>query len=233
MTKKGLTPEQLEYDELIKKMRLATTKLRITQEGIDVLSLSKQKMDMITRIFDEMEQINKDNQSKTSKIQQDSNIQIQKVNQETGKKFTEIQKKYQDLIKSLKEGHEIKEEIKEEEKVPQEIIEEIRPEKTHEERVNEITDEILKSMRDSVSKKVDEMLKITDINAEIKIGKHAKSLSKEELGLLIESSKKMAVTAAIINQERPEDKDIPEITPEMMKETEEEIAKRREEKEDV
>ena len=138
------TPEQLEYEELTKKMRLSTAKLRIAQEGIDVSSISQQNMDKIMRIFDDMEHIQRDSQQKTSKIQQDANIQTQKINQEIGKKFGDVQKRYQDLIKSLKEGHpqEIKEEQEEEQVVQHEvvqpieevIVEEVR-EKTHEENV--------------------------------------------------------------------------------------------------
>src|SRR3990167_4119083 len=158
------TPEQLEYEELTKKMRLTTAKLRIAQEGVDVSSISQQNMDKIMRIFDDMEYIQRDSQQKTSKIQQDANIQTQKVNQEIGKKFGDVQKKYQDLIKSLKEGHH--QEIKEEQVVHHEvaqpiedvIVEEVR-EKTHEENVSQITDVVLRAMRDSVYKRVDEIMK--------------------------------------------------------------------------
>lgn len=211
VARKGPTPEQLEYEELTKRMRLTTAKLRIAQEGVDVSSLSQQKLDMIIRTFDDMEQIQKDSQQKTSKIQQDANIQIQKINQDTGKKFADIQKKYQDLIKSLKEDYpqEIQEEkIVQEEQTIQEIraepvIEEAK-EKSHEKKVAEITDILLKAM----NKKAEEILRITK--------------TEETIGKVVGASE-------IIGGENPKDKEIPIITSEMMKKTEGEIAKKREE----
>lgn len=210
IARKGPTPEQLEYEELTKRMRLSTAKLRIAQEGVDVSSLSQQKLDMIIRTFDDMEQIQKDSQQKTSKIQQDANIQIQKINQDTGKKFADIQKKYQDLIKSLKENYpqEIQEEkiVQEEQTMPEiraEPVIEDAKEKSHEKKVAEITDILLKAM----NKKAEEILRIT--KTEETIGK--------------------VVGAEIIGGENPNDKEIPIITPEMMKKTEEEIVKKREE----
>ncbi len=209
IARKGPTPEQLEYEELTKRMRLSTAKLRIAQEGVDVSSLSQQKLDMIIRTFDDMEQIQKDSQQKTSKIQQDANIQIQKINQDTGKKFADIQKKYQDLIKSLKENYpqEIQEEkiVQEEQTMPEiraEPVIEDAKEKSHEKKVAEITDILLKAM----NKKAEEILRITK--------------TEETIGKVVGASE-------IIGGEN--DKEIPIITPEMMKKTEEEIVKKREE----
>jgi hypothetical protein len=232
VTKKGPTPEQLEYEELTRKMRLTTAKVRIAQEGIDVSSLSQQDMDKIMRIFDEMEHIQRDNQQKTSKIQQDANIQTQKANQDTGKKFGDVQKKYQELIKSLKEGHpqEIKEEQIVQDVVAQPVVEEIR-EKTHEEKVSEITDVVLRAMRDSVYKRVDEIMNTIDTRAEITIGRGVNS-SQEVIEELVDHTKQMTVESAIIGTEdRPDDKDISTIAPGIMKKTEERI--RREEHEDI
>lgn len=223
------TTEQLEYEELTKKMRLTTAKLRIAQEGVDISSISQQNMDKIMRIFDDMEHIQRDSQQKTSKIQQDANIQTQKVNQETGKKFGDVQKKYQDLIKSLKEDHpqEIREEQAAQEVIAQPIIEEVR-EKTHEEKVSEITDVVLRSMRDSVYKRVDEIMKTVDTRAEVTIGRGV-NVSQEVIEELVDHTKQTTVESSIISpEERQEDKDISTITPEMMKKTEEEIIKRRE-----
>lgn len=230
VTRRGPTPEQLEYEELTKKMRLTTAKLRITQEGVDVSSISQQNMDKIMRIFDEMEHIQRDNQQKTSKIQQDANIQTQKVNQDIGKKFGDVQKRYQDLIKSLKEEHpqEIKEEqIKEEqsvqETIAQPIVEEVR-EKTHEDKVSEITDIVLRAMRDTVYKRVDEIMKAVDTRAEITIGRGTNA-SQEIIEELADHTKQVTVESAMISSE-PDDKDIPTVSSEMMKKTEEEIIKR-------
>lgn len=221
------TPEQLEYEELTKKMRLTTAKLRIAQEGIDISSLSQQDMDKIMRIFDDMEHIQRDNQQKTSKIQQDANIQTQKLNQETGKKFGDVQKKYQDLIKSLKEGHP-QEQLPEQaaqDVVTQPVVEEVR-EKTHEEKVSEITDVVLRAMRDSVYKRVDEIMKTVDTRAEVTIGRGVNA-SQEVIEELVDHTKQMTVESAMIGpEEKPDNKDIPTITPEMTKKTEEEIVKR-------
>lgn len=221
------TPEQLEYEELTRKMRLTTAKLRITQEGVDISSISQQNMDKIMRIFDDMEHIQRDNQQKTSKIQQDANIQTQKLNQETGKKFGDVQKKYQDLMKSLKEGHH-QEQLPEQvvqEVVAQPVVEEVR-EKTHEDKVSEITDVVLRAMRDSVYKRVDEIMKTVDTRAEVTIGRGVNA-SQEVIEELVDHTKQMTVESAMIGPEdMPGNKDIPTITPEMTKKTEEEIAKR-------
>lgn len=215
------TPEQLEYDELTRKMRLTTAKLRITQEGVDISSISQQNMDKIMRIFDDMEHIQRDNQQKTSKIQQDANIQTQKLNQETGKKFGDVQKKYQDLMKSLKEGHpqeQLPEQIAQD-VVAQPIVEDVR-EKTHEEKVSEITDVVLRAMRDSVYKRVDEIMKTVDIRAEVTIGRGVNA-SQEVIEELVDHTKQMTVESAMIGPEdMPDNKDIPTITPEMTKKTE-------------
>ena len=232
------TPEQLEYEELTKKMRLTTAKLRIAQEGIDVSSISQQNMDKIMRIFDDMEYIQRDSQQKTSKIQQDANIQTQKVNQEIGKKFGDVQKRYQDLIKSLKEGHH--QEIKEEQVVHHEvaqpieevIVEEVR-EKTHEENVSQITDVVLRAMRDSVYKRVDEIMKTVNTRAEVTVERGINA-SQDVIEELVDHTKQMTVQSAIMGSEEGlDDKDIPTITPEMMKKTDEEIAKRRGEHIDI
>lgn len=220
------TPEQLEYEELTKKMRPITAKLRIAQEGVDVSSISQQKLDMVMRIFDEMEQIQRDAQQKTSKIQQDTNVQTQKVNQETNKKFGDVQKKYQDLIKSLKEDnpHEIKEEHVVQDVLTQPVVEEVR-EKTRDEKISEITDVVLRAMRDSVYKRVDEIMKTVDIRAEVTIGRGVNA-SQEEIEEVVDHTKQMTVESAIISpEEMPDNKDIPTIIPEMTKETEKEIAR--------
>ncbi len=226
--RKGPTPEQLEYEELTRKMRLTTAKLRIAQEGIDISSLSQQNMDKIMRIFDDMEHIQRDNQQKTSKIQQDANIQTQKANQETGKKFGDVQKKYQDLIKSLKDDRPQEQSPEQmQDIIEQPVVEEAR-EKTHEEKVSEITDVVLRTMRDSVYKRVDEIMNTIDTRAEITIGRGVNS-SQEIIEEMVDNTKQMTVESAIISSEdRLDDKDVPTITSEMMKKTEEEIAKREE-----
>ena len=226
------TTEQLEYEELTKKMRITTAKLRIAQEGVNVSSISQQRLDMVMRSFDDMEQIQRDIQQKTSQIQQESNIQIQKINQDASKKMMDIQKKYQDIVKSLKEtnsqesvqeGH-----IIEQVASTEPAVEEAR-EKIHEEKVSGITDVILREMRDTVYKRVDEIMKTVDTRAEVTIGRGVNA-SQEVIEELVDHTKQMTVESAIVgSDERADDKDIPVIMPEMMKKTEEEIAKRRDE----
>lgn len=232
--KKGQTPEQKEYEETAKKMRILTAKMRIAQEGIDVSSISQQKLGSIMRTFDDMEQIHRDIQQKKSKIQQDANISTQKVDQDANKKFIDIQKRYQDIIKSLKDIHP---QIQQQQNVEVANVEEIKiegkneeiREKTHEEKVSEITDIVLKAMRNSVSEKVDEIMRIIDEKAEFTVGKGI-NYSEEILEELVDHTKQLTVEAAIVgNDEKPDEKDIPIITPEMIKKTEEDIVKRRQE----
>lgn len=228
------TPEQLEYEELMKKMRITTAKLRIAQEGVDISSMSQHKLDMVMRIFDEMEYIQRDTQQKTSKIQQDANIQTQKISQDANKKMMDIQKKYQELIKSLKDSHpqdQIEGQVVEQVVGTGPAIEEVI-EKTHEEKVGAITDVILREMRDSVYKRIDEIMKTVDTRAEVTIERGINTL-QDVVEESVDHTKQMTVESAIIgsdkrSDDRPDDKDIPVITPEMMKKTEEEIANRKE-----
>ena len=164
---RGPTNEQIEYEELNKKLRITTAKLRVAQEGVDVSSLSQHKLDMVLRIFDEMDLIQKNTQMKTSKIQQDGNIKINGINQEANKKFSNVQKRYQDLISSLKIDQPEENIVQQIEPVIEETIDR---QKTHEEKVTEITEIVLNAMRDSVSKKVDEILKAVDSQTEVTVG---------------------------------------------------------------
>lgn len=241
VVQKEPTKEQLEYEELTKKMRIITAKLRIAQEGIDISSISQQNLDKIIRTFDDMDKIQRETQQKTSNIQQKANADIQKINQETGKKFSDVQNRYQDLINSLKidqlpqlqqtEEQPVQVEPVKEEIVKEDIVKEDVRVKTHEEIVNEITDMVLKAMRDSVSQKVDEILKAVDSKAEVTVGGGVK-LPQEDIEKLHEDTKQMTIESVIIGSEdRPDDKDIPIITSEMMQKTEDEIAKRRIDKE--
>jgi len=193
------TAEQLECDELTRKIRLATAKLRISQEGVDISSISQQDIDNIMRIFDDMEHFQRDTQQKISNIQQSANIQIQKINQDADKKFGDIQKRYQDLIKSLKEGH--PQEIKEEQiqDVVTQPVGDVR-EKTREEKVSEITDTVLRAMRDTVYKRIDEIMKTADTRAEITIERGV-DVSQDITEELADHTKQTTVESAIIDTE--------------------------------
>jgi vacuolar-type H+-ATPase subunit E/Vma4 len=208
------TPEQLEYGELAKKMRVITAKLRVAQEGIDIASVSQQNMDKLMRIFDDTEYIQRDVQQKTSKIQQDANFQIKKINQDADKKFGDIQKKYQEIIKSIKEGYPIKEE-QVQETVVQPIVEDVI-DKTREEKVSEITDNILKSMRDSVYKRVDEIMNVTYTKTETMVGRGIDS--QDVIEEPSDHTKQTTVESAIIGSD--EEKNIPIISQENTKKIE-------------
>ncbi len=209
--KKGQAPEQKEYEETAKKMRILNVKMRIAQEGIDASSIPQQKLDGIVRTFDDMDQINRDVQQKKSKIQQDANISIQKVDQDANKKFVEIQNRYQDIIKSLKDVHPIVGQQQEEAINIEGTKEEIR-EKTHEEKVSEITDIVLNAIRNSVSEKVDEIMRTIDEKAEFTVGKGIDS-SGDILEKLVDHTKQLTVESAMVGiDDRPDEKDIPVIT---------------------
>lgn len=162
------TKEQIEYEESTKNFRIATAKIRLHQNGIESSKMSQQIIDKVMRLFDDMDHTKKDAQQKTSKIQQDAESAIQKVNQDANTKFVDIQNRYQDLINPLKED---KKDIVPENSAQVQtespgvqtdtVKDEVR-EKTREEKVSEITDVLLKYMRDSVSKRVYEILTTID-----------------------------------------------------------------------
>lgn len=96
--------EQQEYEEAQKNLRVITAKFRLAQQyGIDTTKLSQQKLDRFLRLFDEMEKISTDVRNKTSEIQREGNIEIQKVNQKMSDKYTQIGKDIDNLVKSVKE----------------------------------------------------------------------------------------------------------------------------------
>ena len=188
------TKEQMEYEDAKKDFRVATAKARLHSVGIDPSKVSKQVIDKVVRIFDDMDRVQQDTQQRTSKLQQDAEMAIQKVNQDANKKFGEIQKKYQDIITSLKEdkkevvpgessqpevGVQEKAEIQAEPSV-EEAKEEVR-EKTHEEKVAEITEILLRSVRGTVTEKVNEIMCKINEKASETVTKNPES--KEDTGV--------------------------------------------------
>lgn len=184
------TKEQIEYEEAKRDFRVATAKARLHSASIDPSKISKQAVDKVMRIFDDMDHTQQDTQQKTSKLQRDAETAIQKVNQDANLKFNDIQKKYQDLINSLKVDN--KEDVSQVGEVVQSdkqnqinvdiyaepVKEEVR-EKTHEEKVAEITNILLNHLRDPVSEKVNEIMCMIDKKAEDTVTKG--SDSKEEI----------------------------------------------------
>lgn len=164
------TKEQIEYEEAKKDFRIATAKARLNSAGIDSSKISQQVIDKVMRIFDDMDHIGQETQQKTSKLQQDTEVAIQKVNQDANKKFGETQKRYQDLINLInsldKDKKEDQIDIQVQEEVQSDVQldvqseptkEEVR-EKTQEEKVAEITDILLHHLRRPVSEKINEIM---------------------------------------------------------------------------
>jgi hypothetical protein len=97
-----LTKEQIVYDDAMKSMRLATVKLKISQEGINVDDLSQDQLDNASKLFDEMDVIQREFNMETQKIQQDVNSRMGKLQEDSNKKFGNVQNRYRELINSMK-----------------------------------------------------------------------------------------------------------------------------------
>lgn len=165
------TKEQIEYEDAKRDFRIATAKARLNSAGIDPSKISQQAIDKVMRIFDDMDHIQQDTQQKTSKLQRDAETSIQKVNQDANQKFNDIQKKYQDLINSLKGDKkedvsqiysQIDSQIDVQQAVQVEPAKEEVREKTHDEKVAEITEILLHAVKGSVEEKVNELMCIID-----------------------------------------------------------------------
>jgi hypothetical protein len=161
------TKEQIEYEEAKKNFRIATAKTRLYSGGVDPSKVSQQTIDKVLRIFDDMDNVQQDTQQRTSRIQQETDVKVQKINQDANLKFGEIQKKYQDLMNSLK-GENKEETIQTQVQTdiqPETVKEEIR-EKTREEIVGEITENLLNSfvpfMKGPITEKVNEFMSTMD-----------------------------------------------------------------------
>lgn len=166
-TKIPQTKEQVEYEEAKKNFRIATAKTRLYSEGVDLSKVSQQTIDKMMRIFDDMDNVQSDTQQRTSIIKQEAEAKIQKLNQDANDKFGEIQKKYQDLINSLKgeqKGEMPKADVQtciQAESAKEEIIE-----RTREDIVSEITEKLLDAfipfMKGPITEKVNEFMSTMD-----------------------------------------------------------------------
>lgn len=99
-----LTKEQVEYDEALKNMRRITAILKISQEGIDTNNISQDKLDIATRLFDEMDILQRDFNIEAQKVQQDANNKMRLLQEDGNKKFGDVQNRYRELINSMKGG---------------------------------------------------------------------------------------------------------------------------------
>jgi len=64
-----LTKEQIAYEEAIKSVRRATAILKISQEGVNIDNVSYEKLEMATKLFDEMDIVQRDFNIDAQKIQ--------------------------------------------------------------------------------------------------------------------------------------------------------------------
>jgi hypothetical protein len=97
-----LTKEQVVYDEALKNMRQITARLKISQEGVNMESISDEKLTIASKLFDEMDIIQRDFNIEAQKIQQDVNNRMRILQEGANKKFGEVQNRYRELINSIK-----------------------------------------------------------------------------------------------------------------------------------
>lgn len=97
-----LTKEQIAYDEALKNLRLVTARLKISQEGVDMENVSDEKLTIASKLFDEMDTIQRDFNIEAQKIQQDINSRMKTLQEDANKKFGEVQNRYRELIDSMK-----------------------------------------------------------------------------------------------------------------------------------
>lgn len=234
------TKEQIEYEETAKSMKILTVKLRLSQQGVDTSSISRQELDKVARLYDEMDIISGDSRKMISEIQRDSNVEIQKINQKMNDKLTKISKEIDEVVGSLKEKH-----SQGSLPVPVNIgpIEVVEKETTLEERASELAESILTRSKSKLKDEILEVLKtaqdtdkIVTAFKDLTVGKGVQLpeeiMEKVEMIENIKTSaQKMAEESASIKPgDKPLDRDIPVVTPEIMQKTEVEIARHREEK---
>lgn len=97
-----LTKEQVAYEEALKNMRSATARLKISQEGVNIDDISHEKLEIATKLFDEMDIVQRDFNIESQKIQQEINNRMMKLQEDANKKFGDVQKRYRELIGSMK-----------------------------------------------------------------------------------------------------------------------------------
>lgn len=186
--------EQQEYEEAQKNLRIITAKLRLVQQyGIDTTKLSQQKLDRFLRLFDEMEKVSADAHNKTSDIQREGNIEIQKVNQKMSEKYTQIAKDIDNLVKSVKEsqpiieqqiGQQIEQQLSQASQVsPIQMVE--KKDETIEEKAARLADLMLGKSKEKLIEEIIEVLKkaqdigrTTDAIADITMNQGEQALDK-------------------------------------------------------
>jgi hypothetical protein len=99
-----LTKEQIAYEEALKNLKSATARLKISQEGVNIDDISQEKLEIATKLYDEMDMIQRDFNIESQKVQQDVNNRMSKLQEDANKKFGDVQKRYRELIGSMKGG---------------------------------------------------------------------------------------------------------------------------------
>ncbi len=99
-----LTKEQIAHSEAIKNLKLATARLKISQEGVDIDNLPQNHFEEIVKLFDESDAIQRNFNAEAQKLQQDVNSKMQALQEDSNKKLAEIQNRYRILIDIMKSG---------------------------------------------------------------------------------------------------------------------------------
>jgi len=145
------TKEQIEYEEATKNLKVLTTRLRLSQQGIDTSLISRQELDRVMAIYDRMDAIAADVRNRTAEIQKESNIEIQRINQKANEKYSQISKDLQAIIDQMKRVDKtpaIQQEVVQQEK--EEVRQQISPEKVKEDVINAFADRIIQKVRKDV-----------------------------------------------------------------------------------
>lgn len=223
--------EQIEYEEATKNLKVTTTKLRLSQQGIDTSSISRQELDRVMALFDKMDAIAADVRNKTTEIQRESNVEVQKINQKANEKYSQVSKEIDAIVNKMKKADKISEPVVQsimQQDTKEEVMQEIRLEKLKEDMTNAFADRIMQKVRREVINAFEDYANATQLKVQttpqVTIGKGI--INKEaakEIALKV-GQDMIEKSSEVESGERPDDKDIPVIDSEMKK-TEEEITK--------
>lgn len=156
IAKQEKTQEQIEYEDATKNLKALTTKLKLSQQGVDTSSISRQDLDRVMALFDKMDAISADVRNKTAEIQKESSVEIQKINQRANEKYTQVSKEIDSLINKMKKV-EVTEPVIEQVDLSEEKIED---KNTKEEIINAATARITEKTRKEIINAFEEMEKI-------------------------------------------------------------------------
>ena len=98
-----LTKEQVEYEKALKNLRYMTAKLKISQEGVNIENVPDDELEIVTKLFDEMDMIQRDFNIEAQKIQMEVNNKMRELQEGANKKLADAQARYRGLINSMKD----------------------------------------------------------------------------------------------------------------------------------